>query len=687
MSSALDRNADALLQQKALQTSHYERLESELQLASRNCRLNVSQTKEALGDVKRAQQDLTEAQEESRQLEQNLLQQQRLRLAMLSAITKELLQKTADSSKHIEDVQLPWTGIPSRIAKLASEANEAIIYNKSRNDVSNCLSSQSAVLSCALESGAWSIVEYEAQSLAHSLPSILNPWLASASSSILCEQHEVTQARQRLEDASAVVRDSTRVLTQQAGEVQMKSEESCRQLDMLNRALQCAEADDGQKQSELLAVANEREDLVMAVARGECFTALLSEKVESTLSLVQDRTFHDMCNATREAFRLATSRIAEAIKSQVQRKDALSEVQRLSHLRVALSVDSITTSLWVQRRQSALSTKLTRQREYCARQGSILQLIRQEAADRSSLLNDFALDVSAAHNSYFRVAFQLLIASAEAAAKCIECDEDRHRMGLLDDEMQAVQRTIEDAARRTAQHEEKERRRLAVERNALFKAVVNAPKVAPPHRDDQSTGEPEPRKTVATVIRTGSQVQPLKRMTIADLRQRALVRSPSTESGVSTDFFVPQNNFVTPTSNDVRLAAEAPLLDTMMTMLPSGNGGAAARVAMETPSPMPRAPQRATGNHGILPTVARSTAVKAEMRQPAHLKLNAPSSKGLAAIFGSQSKSTAGQAKGSQSQKLTPAGHTMHANRRPQPRRNLNDVADDDDEFNIFANP
>lgn len=701
MSSALDRNADALLQHKALQTSHYERLESELQLTSRKCRLNVIQTKETLADVKRAQQDLTEAQEESRQLENNLVQQQRLRLAMLSAITKELLQKTTDTSKHIEDVQLPWTGIPSRVVKLASEANEAIAYKKSRDDVSICLSMQRAVLSCALDYGALSLVESEVLCLSTSLPSILGSWMTRALSITASEQQTWKQSLVACQTSVTVARDSILMLAREGNAMRSKSEESSHRLDALNGALQCAIVDGEQVRAHLSSASHEHEHLARTAAGAECLVALLSEKIERTRSLVKDTTFQDMCATGHHALQSATSRITSAMQRREDCTAALAEAQTARHLLIVRSVDAIGTAMWLQQRHSNLTVKCIQKREYLQQRRSILTLLQEETTDRNNLLDEFRISVNLAHASFFLVAFQLLVASTDAAAKSIECEEDRHRMGLLDDEMQAVQRTIEDAAHRTAVHEEKERRRWAAERSAAARpapktAAVNASQA--PKVIDNGTGEPEPRKTVATVIGTNSQVlPPSRRLTVADLRQRALARSPSTESGFSVDYFAPPPLRKGIAPNPVKVhntatdGANPPAAGTILATRLSGNGGAASRVAMETPSPMPRAPQRTTANHGILPIAGRApVASKLEVRQPAHLKLGTSGSLGLAAIFGTQPKMAPGQVKGSQFNKPPMSGTSTQqgAPKRPlPPRRNLKDIADndDDDDFNVFA--
>jgi hypothetical protein len=146
MSTNLDRSADALLQQKALQTTHHERLAADAQQASRTLRVTYQNTRNSVAEVRRLREDLRDVREETAQLEKAFESQHQLRLSMLSALRAKGVDEADSALQQLESVGMRWAGVPVRLGKVDAQLDA---YHLAQCRVSDCISTandaQSAV--------------------------------------------------------------------------------------------------------------------------------------------------------------------------------------------------------------------------------------------------------------------------------------------------------------------------------------------------------------------------------------------------------------------------------------------------------------------------------------------------------------------------------------------------------------
>ncbi|CUG06861.1 Hypothetical protein, putative, partial [Bodo saltans] len=138
MSTNLDRSADALLQQKALQTTHHERLSADAQQASRALRVAFQNTRDSVVEVRRLREDLRDVREETAQLEKAFESQHLLRLSMLSALRVKGVDEADAAVQQLESVGMRWVGVPARLGKVDAQLDA---YQAAQNCVNNCLMS------------------------------------------------------------------------------------------------------------------------------------------------------------------------------------------------------------------------------------------------------------------------------------------------------------------------------------------------------------------------------------------------------------------------------------------------------------------------------------------------------------------------------------------------------------------
>lgn len=112
--SSLVRCTDALLQQKAVQSSHHERLERHLRDGERCRRAAVLSLRQRIADVSRRGNDLLDLRRENRQLADQLAQHA-LQHTALQCRHKEACQGQAAALERLQDGVRGWSGHPARI--------------------------------------------------------------------------------------------------------------------------------------------------------------------------------------------------------------------------------------------------------------------------------------------------------------------------------------------------------------------------------------------------------------------------------------------------------------------------------------------------------------------------------------------------------------------------------------------
>ncbi|KAG8341389.1 hypothetical protein ERJ75_001005400 [Trypanosoma vivax] len=125
--STLESCTDVLLQQKVVQSSNYERLESRLMEMERTKRLLFFGLKEAITDVERRRQDLNELQQENARLQQ-MLQRDHVRFDALAVYMRDERKKAVHLQEIMENCTTTWTGCPSRVALLARALQERQVF-------------------------------------------------------------------------------------------------------------------------------------------------------------------------------------------------------------------------------------------------------------------------------------------------------------------------------------------------------------------------------------------------------------------------------------------------------------------------------------------------------------------------------------------------------------------------------
>ncbi|RNF26987.1 BRCT domain-containing protein [Trypanosoma conorhini] len=143
--STLESCTDALLQQKVVQTSNYERLESRLMEMERAKRSLFFGLKEIITDVERRRQDLGELQEESARLQQQL-QQGSVKFSALAAFMGEEQKRSIRLQEALESSATAWTGCPARAAFLFRALQERHAFCRQLVDVVTALNRVSALV-------------------------------------------------------------------------------------------------------------------------------------------------------------------------------------------------------------------------------------------------------------------------------------------------------------------------------------------------------------------------------------------------------------------------------------------------------------------------------------------------------------------------------------------------------------
>ncbi|EKF98482.1 hypothetical protein TCSYLVIO_010618 [Trypanosoma cruzi] len=136
--STLENCTDALLQQKVVQASNYERLESRLMEMERAKRSLFFGLKEIITDVERRRKDLGELQEESTRL-QHQLQQGSVKFSALAAFMGEEQKKSMRLQEALESYATAWTGCPARAAFLLRALQERSAFCRQLADVVTAL--------------------------------------------------------------------------------------------------------------------------------------------------------------------------------------------------------------------------------------------------------------------------------------------------------------------------------------------------------------------------------------------------------------------------------------------------------------------------------------------------------------------------------------------------------------------
>ncbi|EKF27508.1 hypothetical protein MOQ_008767 [Trypanosoma cruzi marinkellei] len=136
--STLENCTDALLQQKVVQASNYERLESRLMEMERAKRSLFFGLKEIITDVERRRKDLGELQEESTRLQQQL-QQGSVKFSALAAFMGEEQKKSMRLQEALESCATAWTGCPARAAFLFRALQERSAFCRQLTDVVTAL--------------------------------------------------------------------------------------------------------------------------------------------------------------------------------------------------------------------------------------------------------------------------------------------------------------------------------------------------------------------------------------------------------------------------------------------------------------------------------------------------------------------------------------------------------------------
>ncbi|KEG10174.1 BRCT domain-containing protein, partial [Trypanosoma grayi] len=132
--STLENCTDALLQQKVVQSSNYERLESRLMEMERAKRSLFFGLKEVITDVERRRQDLGELREESARLQQQL-QQGSVKFGALTAFMSEEQKKAVGLEETLESCATAWTGFPARVALLLRALQERSAFRQQLGEV------------------------------------------------------------------------------------------------------------------------------------------------------------------------------------------------------------------------------------------------------------------------------------------------------------------------------------------------------------------------------------------------------------------------------------------------------------------------------------------------------------------------------------------------------------------------
>ncbi|KPI83626.1 hypothetical protein ABL78_7340 [Leptomonas seymouri] len=112
--SSLIRRTDDLLQQKAVQSSHYERLERQLLDRERRRRAAVMALKQSIADVERRGNDVDDLRRENRQLADQLAQHA-LQLAALQCRNSEAQKAQKAAMERMQDGVRSWSGHPAQI--------------------------------------------------------------------------------------------------------------------------------------------------------------------------------------------------------------------------------------------------------------------------------------------------------------------------------------------------------------------------------------------------------------------------------------------------------------------------------------------------------------------------------------------------------------------------------------------
>ncbi|KAH9597878.1 hypothetical protein LSM04_004303 [Trypanosoma melophagium] len=132
--STLEDCTDALLQQKAVQSSNYERLESRLMEMERTKRSLFFGLKEIITDVERRWQDLCELREETARQQQQL-QQSSVKFGALATFIGGEQKKSLRLRDALESCATAWTGCPARVAMLLRSLQERRVFMRQLSDV------------------------------------------------------------------------------------------------------------------------------------------------------------------------------------------------------------------------------------------------------------------------------------------------------------------------------------------------------------------------------------------------------------------------------------------------------------------------------------------------------------------------------------------------------------------------
>ncbi|CBH12479.1 hypothetical protein, conserved [Trypanosoma brucei gambiense DAL972] len=132
--STLEGCADALLQQKVVQASNYERLEARLMEMERTKRSLFFGLKEVITDVERRTQDLSELKQENSRLRQQL-QQGNVKFGALAVFIKDEQKKTARLRETLEGCEIAWAGYPARVALVLHALQERQVFREQLGDV------------------------------------------------------------------------------------------------------------------------------------------------------------------------------------------------------------------------------------------------------------------------------------------------------------------------------------------------------------------------------------------------------------------------------------------------------------------------------------------------------------------------------------------------------------------------
>ncbi|ORC86247.1 uncharacterized protein TM35_000291290 [Trypanosoma theileri] len=132
--STLENCTDALLQQKAVQSSNYERLESRLMEMERTKRSLFFGLKEIITDVERRRQDLCELREETVRQQQQL-QQSSVKFGALVTFIGSEQKKSLRLRDALESCATAWTGCPARVSLLLRALQERRVFMRQLSDV------------------------------------------------------------------------------------------------------------------------------------------------------------------------------------------------------------------------------------------------------------------------------------------------------------------------------------------------------------------------------------------------------------------------------------------------------------------------------------------------------------------------------------------------------------------------